>query len=321
MSSPVATRIADAPKLKLPRLAGLRYPAADAAGLPEEVDLHEHIRGKLPMSDQPLRLLILGAHPDDAEVAAGGLAAIYRAAGHTVKMVSLTDGGAGHHELSGQTLIDLRRAEAAAAGNVIGAEYVTWDNPDGGLEANLQAREQVIRELRRFAPDLVLAHRPNDYHPDHRAVGQLVQDASYMVTVPLVAPDAPILRRDPVVAYLPDLFTRPQPLRPDVAIDIEPHLDTIVAMLACHRSQVFEWLPFNKGKLDEVPSGEAEKLAWLKSWYIERAAVRADRFRDALLKTYGAKRGSQVKYAEAFEISEYAAPLDDASRRRLFWFL
>lgn len=272
------------------------------------------------MSD-PLRLLILGAHPDDAEFAAGGLAAIYAAAGHRVKMVSVTDGGAGHHVRSGRELVELRREEAAAAGNVIGAEYVTWDNPDGGLEATLAVREQVIREIRTFGPDLVLTHRVNDYHPDHRAVGQLVQDASYMVTVPLVVPDVPIVRCEPVVAFLPDLFTRPQPLRADVVIDVEPHLDKVVAMLACHRSQVFEWLPYNRGMLDEMPQDEERRLAWLREWYTGRLELRADRFRDALVETYGAERGRQVRYAEALEISEYASPLDDELRRRLFWFL
>ena len=164
------------------------------------------------MPANSLRLLILGAHPDDAEFHAGGLATIYRQQGHVVKMVSVTDGRSGHHRYQPAELARVRRAEATAAGALIGAEYETWDYPDGTLQPTLDVREKVIRAIRGFAPDLVLTHRPNDYHPDHRAVGQAVQDASYMVTVPLVVPDVPILARDPVVAYMPDLFTRPYPL-------------------------------------------------------------------------------------------------------------
>ena len=138
------------------------------------------------MSGEQLRLLILGAHPDDADVHAGGLASIYRQLGHVVKMISVTDGGAGHHQRSSAELAEIRRAEAAAAGKVIGAAYETWGNPDGELQPTLEVRHQIIREIRTFQPDLLLTHRTNDYHPDHRAVGQVVQDASYMVTVPLV---------------------------------------------------------------------------------------------------------------------------------------
>src|SRR5436190_6617183 len=179
----------------------------------------------------PLRLLILGAHPDDAEYHAGGLASIYREAGHVVKMVSVTNGESGHFRISGTELADIRRLEARAAGDVIGATYETWDNPDGRLQPTIDVREQIIRELRTFAPDLVLTHRLNDYHPDHRAVGQAVQDASYLVTVPPICPDVPALRRDPVVGYLPDLFTRPAPLRGDVVIDVGDRMETIARMM------------------------------------------------------------------------------------------
>ena len=192
------------------------------------------------MTDRPLKLLILGAHPDDAEFHAGGLASIYRELGYEVRMVSLTNGQAGHHERPPGQVAAMRRQEAAAAGRVIGAEYVTWDIPDGELVADVETRNRVIREIRGFRPDLVLTHRPYDYHPDHRAAGQLVQDASYLVTVPNVLRDTPALRRDPVVAYMPDLFTKPCPMTADIVLDVTERVDTIVAMLACQRSQVFE---------------------------------------------------------------------------------
>jgi LmbE family N-acetylglucosaminyl deacetylase len=265
-----------------------------------------------------LRLLILGAHPDDAEYHAGGLAASYRQFGHTVKMVSLTSGDAGHHQMRGPELAARRRREAAAAGAVIGAEYVTWEHHDGLLQPTLELRFEVIRELRRFRPDLVLTHRTDDYHPDHRAVGNLVRDASYMVTVPTIVPEEPILRSDPVVAYLPDRFTRPYPLQPDVVVDVTEHVETIVDMLACHESQFFEWLPFNRRAEDQVPTGAAARRDWLKAWYLDHLRAMTDCWRERLIATYGAERGQRIEFAEAYEISEYAAPLDEAARRRLF---
>ncbi len=269
----------------------------------------------------PPRLLILGAHPDDAESHAGGLAALYRDRGYTVKMVSVTSGDAGHFRLRGPELAAIRREEARAAGAVIGATYEVWDFPDGSLLATLDVRERIIREIRAFRPDIVLTHRPCDYHPDHRAVGQAVQDASYMVTVPAIAPDVPHLPRDPVVAYLPDRFTRPVRLRGDVAVDVGGKVETIVAMLACHRSQMFEWLPYNRGVLDEVPSGEAERRTWLDAWFREHLRPMAILYRRELMLDYGPERGGAVEFAEVFEVSEYAAPLTPELRLRLFPFL
>ncbi|MBI1904155.1 MAG: PIG-L family deacetylase [Planctomycetia bacterium] len=271
------------------------------------------------MPDRPLRLLILGAHPDDAEFHAGGLAAIYRRLGHVVKMVSVTSGDAGHHVLGGPELAARRRLEAAAAGEVIGAEYITWDNHDGVLLPTLDVRYQIIREIRRFEPDLVLTHRTNDYHPDHRAVGHAVRDASYMVTVPNVLPEVPILRKDPVVAYMADRFTKPCPLQPDVLIDASDHLETVVEMLSCHVSQMFEWLPYNQQIEDKVPRGHDERRAWLRQWFLaHRAGPMTERFRPQLIERFGPDRGRRIVYAEAYELSEYAAPLNDSAQKHLF---
>jgi LmbE family N-acetylglucosaminyl deacetylase len=269
----------------------------------------------------PLRLLIIGAHPDDADYAAGGTAALYRARGHVVHMVSLTNGDAGHHQQPGPALAQRRRAEAAASGAVIGAIYETLDNHDGQLLPTMENRCQVIRLIRSFRPDLVLTHRPNDYHPDHRYTSQLVQDAAYMVTVPAVAPEVTHLQRDPVIAYLPDDFQKPYPLEPTVAVDVGPVLGKIVEMLHCHTSQFYEWLPYNQGCSHEVPAGEAERKVWLGRQVEERLGKRANRYRELLVKDYGQQRGSEVQFAEAFEACEYGAPMDDAARRRLFPFV
>jgi len=273
------------------------------------------------MTDRPLRLLIIGAHPDDADYAAGGTAALYRSAGYTVKMVSLTNGDAGHQTLRGPELVRRRRAEAAAAGAVIGADYDVFDNADGELLPTLENRRQVIRLMRSFRPDIVLTHRPNDYHPDHRYTSQLVQDAAYMVTVPAIAADTPHLAENPVIAYLPDDFQKPCPFQPSVLVDVGGVLDQIVAMLHCHQSQFYEWLPFNGGYVDQVPTEDAARRGWLAAQTRQRLRPRADRYRALLLRQLGPERGARVEYVEAFEACEYGAPLDEAARRRLFPFV
>jgi LmbE family N-acetylglucosaminyl deacetylase len=268
-----------------------------------------------------LRVLIIGAHPDDADYAAGGTAALFRAAGHVVHMVSLTNGDAGHHEHPGPKLAERRRAEAAAAGAVIGAPYQLFDIHDGELQPTLENRWQVIHLIRTFDPDLILTHRPNDYHPDHRYTNQLVQDAAYMITVPAVVPGTKHLLKNPVIAYLPDDFQKPYPFAPTVAVDVGPVLDKIVDMLHCHVSQFYEWLAYNTQSLDQVPKGAGERRAWLAEQVRARLRKQAERFRPQLVQCYGAERGKKVEYAEAFEPCEYGAPLDDAAARRLFPFV
>jgi LmbE family N-acetylglucosaminyl deacetylase len=285
----------------------------------------QSLLGQLPdedqlMPDRPLRLLIIGAHPDDADYHAGGLAALYRAAGHVVNMVSLTDGSAGHQTLRGGDLANRRKAEAAAAGAVIGAKYDVYDNPDGALLPTLEIRGQVIRLLRSFRPDLLLTHRPNDYHPDHRYASMLVQDAAYLVTVPAVEPGVPHLPRDPVIAYLPDHFQKPYPFQPSVVVDVGPVFDQIVSMLHCHQSQFYEWLPYNQGRLNQVPQKDEDRRAWLASAVHARLEHLANQYRDLVAAAYGPRCGNEVRIIEAFEACEYGAPLDDAARRLLFPF-
>ncbi len=273
------------------------------------------------MSADPLRVLIMGAHPDDADIKAGGTAARWTAGGHVVRMVSMTDGGAGHHLISGPALAARRRAEAQAAAAVIGATYDVWDYPDGALQPTLEARHRVIRTVRGFRPDLIITHRLTDYHPDHRYASQLVQDAAYLVTVPAVCPDAPILERNPVILYFSDGFKKPYAFEPRVVVDVEGQLPQIVAMLDCHASQFYEWLPFNGGYASDVPADPVSRRAWLAERLARRIRPLADRYRDLVVRTYGPERGLRVQYVEAFEVSEVGAALDRDAFARLFPFL
>jgi len=269
----------------------------------------------------PLHILAFGAHPDDCDARAGGLACLYAGLGHRVRFVSLTDGGAGHHETGGVELVRRRHAEAQAAARVAGIEYVVLDSHDGELEADLANRRQVVEIMRTFRPDLVLTHRPVDYHPDHRAAGVLVQDASYLVTVPNYLARVPHLLRQPVIAYTRDGFTRPTPLRADLVVDIDSVFALKTAMLHCHTSQMYEWLPYNAGRLAEVPEGDANRLAWLADTRGAGDIATADRYRDRLVALYGAEHASQVVHAEAFELCEYGAPLPRDEWARLLPFL
>lgn len=272
------------------------------------------------MTSESLRILVIGAHPDDPEFGAGGVVALYTQRGHRVRMVSLTNGNTGHHEMGGAPLARRRRSEAAAAGACLGAEYVVLDNHNGTLLPTLDVRRQVIRLIREFKPDLVMTHRPCDYHPDHRYTAQVVQDALYMVTVPNVVSRVPHLEANPVAVYVWDDFQRPYPFQADIVVDIGDVVEKKVDALDCHVSQLYEWIPYNVGYLDHVPADPAERRAWLRQILESRLSRIAEQYRDKLVELYGEERGRQVKYAEAFEVCEYGAFLSEARRERLFPF-
>jgi LmbE family N-acetylglucosaminyl deacetylase len=275
-------------------------------------------RTQAPSTDGKLNAIAFGAHPDDCDQRAGGVAAKYAALGHRVRFVSVTNGDAGHQTEGGGALAARRRAEAREAGRRIGIEYIVLDNHDGQLLPTVDVREQIIRQIRLANADLVLAPRPNDYHPDHRYTGVLVQDAAYMVVVPNIASDTPALRKNPVFMYFEDGFQKPAPFRPDVAVSIDDVIEKKIDMLDAHVSQMYEWLPWVGGDLDKVPTGAADRRRWLKETRANQptAAVRA-----SLLKWYGADKGNAVRNAEAFEICEYGSRPDEAMIRKLFPFL
>ncbi len=267
--------------------------------------------------EKKLNIIAFGAHPDDCDSRAGGVAAKWAALGHKVKFVSVTNGDAGHQSEGGGALAMRRRAEAQEAGRRIGIEYITLDNHDGELLPTLQVREQIIREMRKWQADLVLGPRPNDYHPDHRYTGVLLQDAAYMVTVPNVCPDTPSLRKNPVFMYFQDGFQKPNPFTPDVAVSIDDVIDKKISMFDAHVSQMYEWLPWHAGQLDKVPKDPKARIAWLKS---QRGNEPNAAVRKALAKWYGEEPAKQIRYAEAFEICEYGARPSQADLRRLFPF-
>jgi len=267
---------------------------------------------------QPVRVIAFGAHPDDCDLGAGGIAAKYAARGDKVKFVSLTNGDAGHQSLRGEELANRRRAEAREAGRRIGIEYEVLDNHDGKLLPTLEVREQVIREIRQWNADMVIAPRPNDYHPDHRYTGVLVQDASYMVIVPDLVMDTPALKRNPVFLYYSDRFTRPEPFRGDIVVSIDDVFEKKIDMLDAHVSQFYEWLPWTEGLLEQVPKDPAERKHWLAKGPLATRKLHPE-WRESLERRYGAQ-AARIQHAEAFEITEYGHQPSEEEIRKLFPF-
>jgi len=265
---------------------------------------------------QPIRVIAFGAHPDDCDLGAGGTAAKFAALGHAVKFVAVTSGDAGHQTQGGGALAQRRRAEAMESARRLGITYEVLDNHDGELLPTLPVREQIIRRIRQWNADLVIAPRPNDYHPDHRYTGVLVQDAAYMVVVPDVASDTPPLRKNPVFVYFQDNFQRPNPFRPDIAIDIDDVAAKKLDALDAHVSQFYEWLPWVDGRLDEVPKDPAARKEWLGGQRQRRGITPV--IRAALAKWYGSGRAAKVVNSEAFEVCEYGRQPDEREIRRLF---
>jgi LmbE family N-acetylglucosaminyl deacetylase len=262
-----------------------------------------------------IRVIAFGAHPDDCDIRSGGTAALFAAQGHAVKFVSVTNGDAGHQSMRGAALAQRRAAEAKESARRLGIEYEVLNNHDGELLPTLDVRKQIIRQIRLWKADIVLAPRPNDYHPDHRYTGVLVQDAAYMVVVPDVTPETPPLRKNPVFLYYEDTFQRPNPFRPDIVVALDDVIDQKINALDSHVSQFYEWLPWVDGKLEEVPKGPKERKEWLKRARSRpiSAAVRA-----SLERWYGAEKANATKYYEAFEVCEYGAQPDEARLRQLF---
>jgi LmbE family N-acetylglucosaminyl deacetylase len=266
-------------------------------------------------SNGKVRIIMIGAHPDDCDVNSGGTAAIFAKMGYAVKFLSVTNGDAGHQTMKDVALAKRRYAETQEVAKRLGIKYDVLDNHDGLLMPTLEVRLQIIRKIREWNADVVIAPRPNDYHPDHRYTGILVQDAAYMVSVPNVASDVPALKKNPVFLYFQDNFQRPNPFRPDIAVDITSVNEQKLLGLDAHVSQVYEWLPWIGHYLNEVPKDKNVRLKWLATKWVEPITPA---IKTSLAKWYGEDKAAQAKYAEAFEICEYGAQPDEAEIRRLF---
>jgi LmbE family N-acetylglucosaminyl deacetylase len=271
---------------------------------------------------RPLRIICFGAHPDDAEFKAGGVAALWSSLGHKVKFVSVTNGDIGHWQKFGPELAARRKSEVIKAAQILGIESEVLDIHDGQLLPTLENRLTITRLIRQWQADIVMSHRPNDYHPDHRYTGVLVQDAAFMVTVPFISPETPVLKHNPVFLFYSDRFQRPNPFTPDIAVSIDSVFQKKIDAVDALVSQVYEGGASGSEEfVRKVPADAAGRREWAVDKFAGRGKETADQSRQALIRWYGEEAGKKVQYAEAFEICEYGRRPDQAEIRQLFPFL
>ena len=276
---------------------------------------------KVTPDDGKPRILCIGAHPDDAESGASGTAALWVAKGYHVKFVAVTNGDIGHWKQSGPELALRRKAEVEHGAKLVGYDFEILDNHDGELLPTLGNRKAITRLIREWRADVVITHRPNDYHPDHRYTSVLVQDSAYMVTVPKFLPEVPALKNNPVFLYFPDRFQKPYPFQPDIAVGIDAVMDKKLAVLLGMVSQFYEGgVSGSPGLLPSDPEGQKARWASVRERFVNRQLEITAICRKSLEARYGQERGRAIRFAEAFEICEYGRRPDAAEIARLFPF-
>jgi LmbE family N-acetylglucosaminyl deacetylase len=274
-----------------------------------------------PPQDGKLRIIVFGAHPDDPEYRGAGVAMKWAKAGHHVKLVSATNGDIGHWQMAGGPLAQRRKKEVLEVGRRLGVETEVLDIHDGEIMPTLENRRMITRLIRQWNADIVITNRPNDYHPDHRYTSILVQDSAYMVGVPFFCPDVPPVKRNPVFLYASDRFQRPNPFRADVAVGIdevmEPTLDALLVM----ESQIHEGgADGHAGLYPDDPAGRKKRQEDVRANLARRYAAEADRYRETLVKFYGAERGQKIRYAQAYEVCEYGRQPSQEELKKLMPF-
>lgn len=274
-----------------------------------------------PANDGKLRIIAFGAHPDDCEIQLGGSAALWAKAGHHVLFVSTTNGDIGHWREAGGPLARRRKAEVDAAHKILGIQGVVLDNHDGELEPTLENRRTITRLIRHWNADLVLGPRTNDYHPDHRYTGVLVQDAAFMVTVPFFCPDVPPMKKNPVFMYYTDRFQKPAPSRADIVVAIDSVIDKKLDALGVMISQFAEGGALGNEQLyPSDPGGQAMRQRQVRDNFSRRFQSTTARFNKELAAWYPGDAAGKVKHSEAFEICEYGTQPDKVQLRKLFPF-
>jgi len=182
------------------------------------------------------RILAVVAHPDDAELLCAGTLARARTEGAVIGICVLCRGEKGQPPKAIPNLAAVRRREMAAAARLLGVQLFCAGVPDSTLSDTHATRQKLTAIYRRFRPTLVLAHAPEDYHPDHRAAASLAEAASWFCASRGYRAGGPPLAAPPALWWMDTLNM--SGFAPGFYVDVSPHLSLKRRMLACHRSQL-----------------------------------------------------------------------------------
>ncbi|OCT10518.1 GlcNAc-PI de-N-acetylase [Paenibacillus pectinilyticus] len=266
-----------------------------------------------------LQIIVITAHPDEAEIYAGGTAALYAEMGHRVKFVSLTNGECGHYQMEGKQLVERRAEEAKEAARRLGVlEYTILDIPDGQLSPTYEIRAEVIRQIRNWKADVVITFHPDGPgHVDNRTVGKIVRDAAdFIAMVPNAVSDAPHLLKSPLFLLMPD-YAKRNGYNPDIVVDIGSVIEKKLLGCDAHASQFYEFAPWQRSLLDQVPAGWERRRDYILKWWSTFLEVSPEMV-PTLAATYGKDKADNVQYAEPFEIADFGRRPDDEEKKWLF---
>lgn len=182
-----------------------------------------------------MRVLAVGAHPDDVELLCGGTLAKYAAKGNKVTIMIATNGNVGSEVLSSEEIAAIRKQEAEQAASIIGADLIWLGYDDEFLFHDRPTRMAFINAIRSANPDVMFLHGEQDYHPDHRICGEIARDCRILVTVPLIITEHKHMLKIPHVFIMDNLGAIG--FEPEVYVDITEVFETKAAMLKCHKSQ------------------------------------------------------------------------------------
>ena len=277
----------------------------------------QHLAAQTP-APRTLRVIAFGAHPDDAELKFAGTAALLAAQGHKVKLVALTNGDVGHFAQAGGPLAQRRKAEVQACHKKLGVETDVLDIHDGELMPDLETRKKVANLIREWQADVVLSHRPWDYHPDHRAVGKLAEDAAVVVAAPYFASYTPPTKRNPIFLFYSDGFQKPYPFDPIIAVgfdDVAQKKWDCISDMPSQFADADSWQARYRGNM---PADPAARATTILNGVKQRSADVANQYRGLLVKLYGQPKGGAIKYAEAFELNQYGSQASADELKQMF---
>ncbi|MFN0122056.1 MAG: PIG-L deacetylase family protein [Blastocatellia bacterium] len=265
-----------------------------------------------------LRIIAFGAHPDDCELKAGGVAAKWAAAGHKVKFVATTNGDVGHFAMGGGELALRRRAEVTRCAEILGIETQVLDIHDGELMPTLENRRLIARLIREWQADIVLTHRNCDYHPDHRYTGVLVEDAAVLVAAAFFETYTPPCKQNPAIFYYSDDFKKPYPFDPAIVVAVDDAADKKSACIYAMPSQFADRESWLGRYLPGVPDEEEARKKFIHDWLVNMDVEVANACRAQLVARYGAEKGGAARKAEAFELCQYGRQPSAAELNELF---